>query len=321
MKERSGMRRISVIIPTYNRRETLLRCLRQYERQTFPLDRFEVIVVDDGSTDGTWEMLVELRGKLRYRLSCFWKENAGPGTSRNLGIRNATGEVLLIIGDDILPDDALLSEHHAWHTDLHPEDERGVLGFVTWDSDPPPSPFMIWLERGYQNAYHLIRHGEEVPWRFTYTGNISVKRAFLETACELFDERMPPYGFEDIEWGFRLHKKGLRLFHNRDAIGYHRHRLTLEDSLRRTRKAGQSARVLRDLNKEVHDGIMENLFSGTGWKRILQKTFSRPLVVRGVVLPLAKYLEHRRIISFLYALCHLYYFEWGLAESESPSTE
>jgi glycosyltransferase involved in cell wall biosynthesis len=227
------MNDVSVIIPTYNRKETLLRCLKHYERQTFSLDRFEVIVVDDGTTDGTWEMLNELQGKLKYRFSCHRKENGGPGPARNLGIRNAVGEVLLIVGDDIIPDCNLLSEHHSWHSDMYPEENMGVLGFVTWDVDPHPSPFMIWLERGYQNAYNLIRNREEVGWKFSYTGNISLKRGFLERIDEYFDETALKYGYEDIEWGFRLYKKGFRLFYNEHAVGYHNHWQTLEASLQR----------------------------------------------------------------------------------------
>ena len=315
------MNSISVIIPTYNRKETLLQCLQHYERQVFPLDRFEIIVVDDGSSDGTWEMLKEFREKTKCLLTCFRKENGGPGTARNLGIMKASGDILLIIGDDIFPDENLLFEHFSWHSNLYPLDNMGVLGFVTWDRDPSPSPLMMWLERGYQNAYHLIYHREEVSWKFSYTGNISLKRVFLETTRELFDERVLAYGYEDIEWGFRLHRKGFRLFYNENAIGYHHHWQTLEASLQRVQKVGRSARALQKLNREDYDNVMKNMHSDTGWKRFLRKVFTRPLLVRGVVLPMAKYFENRRINSYIFALSHLYFFERGLAESESTFTE
>ena len=312
------MNTISIIIPTYNRKETLLRCLRQYERQVLSLDRFEIIVVDDGSTDGTWEMLNELQGKLKYRLSCYRKENGGPGSARNLGIRKAAGEVLLIIGDDIFPDVNLLSEHYVWHSERYPDDNAGVLGFVTWDGDPPPSPFMIWLERGYQNAYHLIHHREEVHWRFSYTGNISLKRAFLEEAREWFDERRLSYGYEDIEWGYRLQKKGFRLFYNENAIGRHYHWQTLELSLNRAQKLGRSAKALQHINPEIYERILNDLVPEAGWKRFLLNICLHPFLAGSLFLPLAKFLEHRKSNSYIFALSHLYYFRRGLTEVESP---
>ncbi len=312
---------ISVIIPTYNRKETILRCLHRYAEQTFPSDRFEVVVVDDGSTDGTWELLDKLQGKFECRLSCYWQKNGGPGTARNLGIRKAAGEVLLIVGDDIFPDCNLLSEHYSWHTDQFPEENMGVLGFVTWDRDPPPSPFMIWLERGYQNAYHLIRHREEVGWRFSYTGNISLKRGFLEKAQGYFDETTLKYGYEDIEWGFRLHREGFRLFYNENAIGYHRHWQTLDESLHRVERVGRSARALRKLNREAYDSIMKDMLFDSGWKSLVRKVLTKPFLARRIVLPMAKYLEHRRINSYIFALSHLYFFERGLSGSEPTHTE
>jgi len=314
MKDKNS---ISVIIPTYNRRDTLLRCLQDYDRQTFPLDRFEIIVVDDGSTDGTWEMLKDLEGKLKCRLFCYRKENEGPGAARNLGIRHAVGEVLLIIGDDIFPDVNLLSEHFVWHGERYPEDNAGVLGFVTWDKDPPPSPFMIWLGRGWQNAYHLIRHQEEVDWRFSYTGNISLKRAFLEITREAFDERCLSYGYEDIEWGYRLHCKGFRLFYNENAIGYHHHWQTLEHSLKRAQKLGRSAKTLRSINQELYDRILNDLVPEAGWKRFLLNICMHRFPAESLILPLAKLLEQRNINSSVFALAHLYYFKCGFSDEES----
>jgi glycosyltransferase involved in cell wall biosynthesis len=312
------MNTISVIIPTYNRKETLLRCLQHYELQSFPLDRFEIIVVDDGSTDGTWEMLNEFQGKLKCRLSCHRKENGGPGPARNLGIRNAAGEVLLIIGDDIFPDVNLLSEHFAWHSERYPDDNAGGLGFVTWDENPPASPFMIWLERGYQNAYHLIHHQEEVHWRFSYTGNISLKRAFLEGTREWFDERRLSYGYEDIEWGYRLQKKGFRLFYNENAIGYHHHWQTMEHSLKRAQQLGRSAKLLQNINREIYDRILIDLVPEGRWKRFLLDICMHPILAESLFLPLAKFLEHRKSNSYIFALSHLYYFKRGLTETEPP---
>jgi glycosyltransferase involved in cell wall biosynthesis len=316
---------VSVILPTHNRKDILEKCLAHYERQTFPADRFEVIVVDDGSTDDTWGYLQQASGRKKYGLVCLRKGNGGPGSARNMGFSRARGKVLLVIGDDIFPDAGLVAEHWAWHAERHAEENVGILGFVTWADEASPSPLMKWLETGYQNAYNLIRHGEQVDWRFSYTGNISLKRRFLEEANEYFDERFPPYGYEDIEWGYRLMRKNFALRYNRNAIGFHHHHVTLEDSLRRMEKVGKSARTLRTINPELFAMIMDRNIPAGRSMRLLLSLALRPSVVRGLVLPMARFLEHRAVSSGIYSLAHLYYFRRGLDMPEilgsPPSAE
>ncbi len=307
---------VSVIIPTYNRKNILEECLARYERQTFPADRFEVIVVDDGSTDDTWNYLRQASGRKGYSLNFFRKENGGPGSARNMGITKAQGKILLVIGDDIYPDENLITEHWEWHTDRYAKKNVGILGFVTWAEELSPSPLMKWLEMGYQNAYNLIRHGEQVDWRFSYTGNISVKRRFLEETNEYFDERFPPYGYEDVEWGFRLMKRNFILMYNRNAKGFHHHRITLVNSLNRIEKVGESARTLRTINPELFGMIMERNFPAGRWMRLLLSLVLRPSVVKGLVLPMARFFEHRMISNRIFSLAHMYYFRRGLGTLE-----
>jgi len=267
--------------------------------------------VDDGSTDQTWELVKGIKEETAFSIICLRKENSGPGSARNVGISKARGEILLIIGDDIFPDPNLLREHWTWHKERFPGDHVGVLGFVTWAPDPPPSPLMIWLERGYQNAYHLLRHGEPADWRHSYTGNMSIKRRFLEKTGELFDERLPPYGYEDIEWGYRLMKKGFVLEYNRNAVGIHHHWVMIGDSFRRMEKVGLSARKLGEINPELHELVLREMTPRTRWQSILLPVALCPLIMRPFILPVAKFLEQRKINSQIFALSHLYYFQRG----------
>lgn len=307
---------VSVIIPTYNRKNILEECLARYERQTFPADRFEVIVVDDGSTDDTWNYLRQASGRKEYSLIFFRKENGGPGSARNVGISKSQGKILLVIGDDIFPDENLITEHWEWHTDRYAEKNVGILGFVTWAEELSPSPLMKWLEMGYQNAYNLIRHGEQVDWSFSYTGNISVKRRFLEETNEYFDERFPPYGYEDVEWGFRLMKRNFILMYNRNAKGFHHHQITLENSLKRIERVGESARALRTINRELFGMIMERNIPAGRLTRLLLSLALRPSVMKLLVLPLARLFEHTMLSSRIFSLAHMYYFRRGLGALE-----
>jgi glycosyltransferase involved in cell wall biosynthesis len=306
---------ISVIVPTYNRKDLLMKSLERYGRQRFPVDELEVVVVDDGSSDGTGRAVMEAQKTAEYSLKYFRKENAGPGSARNLGIRKASGKILLIIGDDIFPEENLLSEHWKWHTERFPDANIGVLGFVTWASDPPPTPLMEWLDRGVQNAYHLLGHGDAVSWKHSYTGNMSLKRVFIEETAEMFDERLPPYGYEDIEWGYRLMKKGYVLVYNREAVGRHHHWLTIDDSFHRMERIGESLNSLRDLNPEIFTAIVEDIYSGKGWRRSLLSAVLRPFFARHFILPLARHYERRKINSAIFALSHLYYLQCGFRKS------
>ena len=106
--------RISVIIPTYQRREYVARAVRSVLVQTF--SDFELIVIDDGSTDGTDEALTGLDSRLRYQ----WQENGGPGAARNAGIALARGEIVAFLDSD----NRWLPRHLAIVTDVlerHPE--------------------------------------------------------------------------------------------------------------------------------------------------------------------------------------------------------
>jgi len=118
---------VSVIIPTYNRKEILERTLRTYSDQTYPKDKFEVIVIDDGSTDGTEHVVKSLVGGSNYKLRYFRQDNKGPAAARNLGINEAAGEIVLITGDDCIPDPKLIEEHVRYH-DLNAGENVGF-----WD--------------------------------------------------------------------------------------------------------------------------------------------------------------------------------------------
>src|ERR1051326_2899654 len=107
------MAMISVIIPTYNRRELLARTLDALFRQNVEAHLYEIIVVVDGSTDGTSEMLKRL--KPACGLAVIEQPNCGQASAMNAGARAAHGEILLFIDDDILCDPDLLQHHAAAH--------------------------------------------------------------------------------------------------------------------------------------------------------------------------------------------------------------
>ena len=106
----------SVVIPTYNRLGKLRHVITALEQQTYPSDAYEVIVISDGSTDGTEAYLEALRSTMRLRW--FPQANRGPAAARNAGIQKAGGEFIVFIDDDVVAEPQLLGEHARSHHEI-----------------------------------------------------------------------------------------------------------------------------------------------------------------------------------------------------------
>jgi GT2 family glycosyltransferase len=222
---------LSVIVPTYRRRDALSRTLTALERQSVAADAFEVLVVDDPIEDDSAAVAAVLGAERRpFALRQVHREARGVSAARNAGWRVAAARLVMFIGDDILLAPNALEEHLACHR-RHPEDEVGVLGRVEWARELHVTPFMRWLEHGIQFNY-LSLQGSEAPWTHFYTANISVKRAMLERVSG-FDEERFPFLYEDLDVGRRLSEHGFRLLYNRDAVGEHLHQTNIDEWRRR----------------------------------------------------------------------------------------
>lgn len=216
---------ISVIIPTYNRAAILRQCLERLFRQEGVT--FEVIVADDGSTDDTEAVALSFPGLKYLKL-----DHAQQGVARNRGAEVATGDILVFIGDDIFTKPDFLQKHAERHQHMSAENVV-VLGFTTWDPAVEINDYMRFLETsGWQFGYgELVAGFADRPdaYKFFYTSNISLKRSFFQQ--EPFDESFRGYGWEDIEWGYRLVKnRGARLFLEPEARALH-HQVVLEADL------------------------------------------------------------------------------------------
>lgn len=248
----------SIIIPTYNRAEKLLECLKALFVQEYSKNGYEIIVVDDGSQDDTEKILCNLQKESPVSLRFLFQSNQGQGVARNRGVSEARGDIILFLGDDIMATPSLLKEHARMHQ-WYPEENAAVLGFITWHPKLLITPLMRFMERGgailgkwggHQFAYDLLRGKKIADYNFFYTSNISLKRTLLLRFR--FDPWFSGYGWEDIELGYRLTKgAGLVLSYEPSAIAYHDHMITFEQFASRMRAIGRSSHLIHTKYPEL----------------------------------------------------------------------
>lgn len=228
---------IGVVIPTFNRSDVLLRCFEHLERQSW--QDFEVIVVDDGSTDETPRLLSEYAARNHLRMRHIRQRNSGPAGARNHAISLVTAPICLMLGDDILASPNLVEEHLSFHNS-HPDRFAFALGYTRWAREGQSvTPFMRWLEEDtpLQFAYADLLMRREPTWEHFYTSNLSGKTELLRS--NPFREGFTHYGMEDIELGYRLSRNGnLQMHFLREAMCEHVHPTDIDRSCRRMMIAG-----------------------------------------------------------------------------------
>lgn len=238
---------IAVVIPSHNRVKLLKRTLELLNAQTYPADRYEAIVVDDGSTDGTEEAVSAMQKKVRYKLKSARQEHRGPAAARNRGVREAESQFILFIGDDIFPRNDLIARHMGLLTQ-HPD--CAVLGYVEWCKDEKVTDFMNYVAPGgFQFRFNTIKDPNDCDFRHFYTSNISLGKCWF--AKDMFDEDFPYGALEDAELSYRLKKKGLKIIFNDEAIGYHCHQMTVDSFSKRMRLAGISSVIMLKKHPEL----------------------------------------------------------------------
>jgi GT2 family glycosyltransferase len=243
----AGELRLSVVIPTLANYELVGRVLDGYAAQTAPPHDFELIVVADRA-EPDLERLDAVIGERPYPLRRLQGTRPGASANRNAGWQAAHTPLILFTDDDTIPTPALVAEHLQWHQ-RHLEPETAVLGLVRWAPDVRVTPFMRWLEQGIQFDYGTI-DGIEASWAHAYSSNLSVKRAFLERVGG-YDEQRLPFGYEDLDWGYRAREQGLRLLFNRDAVVDHWRQMTVEQWRARVSRLAVAERAFCRLHPEL----------------------------------------------------------------------
>ncbi len=246
------MLKISVVIPTLNRAGFLARTIDQIEAQTLSREQYEVIVVDNNSSDDTTNILRQ-KASTYSNLQFSLQQKPGAAATRNTGLGMAVGDIVLFIDDDIEAEPLLLESHLSQHRD---NPNSSVIGTIRTRWENTRDPFLRYLrDRRIFNPYSL--KSESIDFSYYHTGNVSSLRAML---MELggFDEQFAVYGMEDIELGYRLERFGCGMVQGVDAVAIHHYSPTYEEFTGRCREAGYSLGLMLRLHPELRDRFTEN---------------------------------------------------------------
>ena len=226
---------VSVVIPTYNRRPILEKCLLALEQQQTsgtPVERYEVVVVDDGSTDGTPTWLRQNTDRFAH-VRLIEQVHGGPAEGRNRGVEHARGDVIVFIDSDLVVTPVFLAKHaealqQSWS-------RTGDRLCFTYGAVINTANF-----EEPTNERHKLR---DLSWAYFATGNVAIDRSILQRSG-LFDTGFRLYGWEDLELGERLRRMRVRLIKCPDAVGYHWHpALSLDQIPRLIEVEGERARM------------------------------------------------------------------------------
>jgi glycosyltransferase involved in cell wall biosynthesis len=225
--------RISVVVPTYNRLDTLRHVIPSLLAQDLRRGEYEVVVADSNSTDGTAAYLAEVA-----KDSPFVRHLPGPYTgrasARNAGIAAANGRIVLFTDADIIASPDLLARHLEHH------DRPGTRAVVGMEVQV--GSYEDYLAKRADRALRAPLHGEKpkrLSWLYFLTGNASLPRADLDSIGR-FDEDFTGYGHEDLELGYRVQSAGIPIEYEPRAVNYHWHPVPWDEQQKKYELAGKS---------------------------------------------------------------------------------
>ncbi|RCV66164.1 Glycosyltransferase involved in cell wall bisynthesis [Methanophagales archaeon] len=270
MKHNENNLIVSVVISTYNRKELLKECIESLFDQTYPKDKYEIIIVDDGSIDKTKEMVKGLMKKSPCSLRYFKQENKGPATARNKGIKNAMGEIIAFTDDHCIADKDWL--FHISSCFFRNSNISGVRGKVKLNSEGPL-------------AEALTKYIYKSKGSFA-TNNIAYKKKVLEE-IDGFDESFPLPASEDIDLGLRIINKGHIIKYEDKAIVWHPCETDWNTFKKRRILAGVGLYYLMKKNKNffVLVGFYRLIYVPIYWKAIKSgKNYSQNVILTANLL-------------------------------------
>jgi len=295
---------LSVVIPSYNRLDALPETLSSLARQSLEASAFEVLVVDDGSSDGTVEWLRQHRGDFPFTLEWIEQGRGGPGAARNRGARAANHGLLLFWDSDMIAaPDAL-----RVHADRHNQGDRLL---VAGARRPWPQACRSVFSRITILSGPTDHLGNGKPTFFeVLSSNLSIRRElFLQLGG--FDESLRAY--EDLDFAYRAQQAGVSLLFSHEAFGYHNHPQTLEQACGHQRAYQVHAASFLSRYPELNGRIrylvdkapadFRQDSPGLILRKGMRRLIASPIVLRGLVAwvhCLERWWPQPKVLAFFY---------------------
>ncbi len=309
--------KISVVIPTYQRCESVRRLLKALADQTMPAGDYEVIVSIDGSKDATREMVTAFEAS--YLLQGLWQPNRGRAAACNTGIRAATGQLVVLLDDDMEPPPTFLEAHHKEHRD---SPLSGIIGAVPIRYDRTSPPVVQFIGAKFnEHLEHLGRSNGQFKLRDFYSGNFSINR---EVILELkgFDEDFKQYGNEDLELFLRLKSKGVSVKFSQEALAYQHYTKNFAGLARDNIAKGHTSVLLSKKHPEIFKDLKLNTYRQASRKwRLLRAGLLRLSklsdMTPALLIKFMAWLERRHPahLNLYYTLVLDYCYWWGVTKA------
>lgn len=196
----------SLIVPAYNASVTIERCLNSLENQSTPKEVYEVILIDDGSTDRTSDIAKQ------FPIKYFWQKNQGPATARNKGAQEAKGEIILFTDADCVPENNWIEEmvKPFWDPKV-----MAVKGAYKTHQRTLTARF---AQIEFEERFEMLKKAESIDMVDTYSAGYR-KLIFLSFGG--FDPSFPVANNEDTELSYKMSQAGHKMVFNPNAIVYH----------------------------------------------------------------------------------------------------
>lgn len=206
--------KVSICIATWLRKTKLKEIIELLEHQSLQRDLYEIIVIDSNSPDGT-NALMEDFCKTYNNIKYIRDSKNILATKRNLGIENASGDIIVLMDDDVYPDQDFVLSHYTANENNKDTFYCGQIRF----------PYELCQKSNYyrfRDQQHLSVNDSNKVLAFNkiVAMNLSFKKEFIEQTGS-FDERFVGYGCEDIEFGYRIIQNGYKLEYLEDALAIH----------------------------------------------------------------------------------------------------
>lgn len=236
---------ISVVIPTYKNWELLIKCLNALENQSLSQEQFEVIVVDN---DGT-EKFSTRPGVENFKI--LVERQPGSYVARNLGIKNAKGQIIAFTDSDCIPhEDWLKTALELLNNNSHVDRIAGNVELIHKNPNNPN-----WIEL-YEDVF-AFQQKRNATEGYSVTANLFVRKDVFKKVG-LFDESLLSGG--DVEWGKRATKNQVSLVYGEKVVIYHPSRNKISDLIKKTIRVYHGIEYRRYLNKKFLDKIVHPIY-------------------------------------------------------------